>query len=1538
MTVFHSKKLYIDSENIAKCNKLLPNRNEFLDKIHVEIQAKKIANGDPIHFLGNDTMENASFQNYILSIAGILPCGSKAVIDITGIHPYVDVSTDQSLSIDTNIKNIKEILISENIKYHSIDVVTGKDLFYYNMDYKKYIRVYFYSVYNRKKLINLLTDRNIDTFNNDMSCYYRIVAREYKFNLSSWNTISNYKDIKHLTKYKSEYQFSVDINDIKQLDESAIVGDPNLFKDKLISACFDIEMYTPDSTRIPSGKYASDILFMLCITFQYINEPNSFLNVCLVTAECDAQDNLFTIVCGDEYNLLKLFGKLMNLMQPDFITEFNGSEFDWKVIVDKAIQFNVLKFICKSLALNNVDQKDLTIDHIEKWVIKREFIKLDATNTMRSYNINSFGYVAFDTRIIFRKLFPLESKSSLNFYLGILGLTSKDEMDFKDMFKIFISGTPTEMARVAHYCYIDSYRLHELLLKKNVFKDKRELAVLSYTNMFDSFYRADGIRVRNLTISNCLEQGLFYSNIIKETEERAELEGIKYPGALVLDPIKGLVSNTFTIEEFLNKENITVSQDELSLLYKLIETNYDIVFNKARNVIEYDESISEQIIDYLNMYITYTSEHEIQYPISGLDFASLYPSIIMAYNLSPEFLILTNEDHDAVKDKVHTHSIKFNLSNINKDITAFSVLTDINQNRVTGLYPQILIGLFNKRAGIKKILAPIADKLEEYDELEKNEPGKYIGSDEYNECFFNFNYYNAKQAAVKVFMNTFYGETGNTKSPLFLLPIAGGITSAGQYNLKMVKKYIEDELNVKIYYGDSVTGDTPIIIKRRNIIEIIAIKDLNWANAQFNDSKEVVYNNKGDDTFEDIEVYTEAGFTPITKFIRHKTNKALYRITTNSGIITVTEDHSLLNMNKEKLTPNDCTIGTSLLHWDYIIYKNNNPVFNDVIISSFRTLKFKSNNLVDLQTRYLMMITKGYLNIRINYNPEECIYVLTANNNYTQEDYDEQHDIIKIEQVGYSDDYVYDLETSSHHFAAGIGRLVVHNTDSLYISCPKETYQDLDKQYYTNKLDKLTYNTKLVEYTFVDIDRIKILVNNLLLSDNGTKYLRMAYEEVLFPAAFLSKKKYYGLPHKSIVNFKPSKLFIRGLDMKKRGISQLLVKICSNILWESMSLDNTNTLKEIVVKYIEVLFNTKWELNDFIKTAVWNPTKKNVQVHTFINRMKSEGKDIPAIGGRFSYIIVKKYPYIYDSTGRQTKISVGDKMEYPNIVKSENLEIDLLYYFGNELTGQFARLISYDKLYEVRKTDEIDDTATFNACKKAIEAFADIYNNTYKNVGHIHKNLHKVVNDKVNSSTKIPKQVKYINKYSSQSFNEFIYQIKQDIEMTITNKSALNIVSKCKDIKVLYKLYSNKKFKDSYYSLKMKSLILKFNHLTNLLHETLTKKQLLERFLNLKNDNVNSIINYIKREYDFDAKCIELSNSVTELSQVISNETIIEVTNKEELYRSIDKSDMDNIFNIMIDIVATYKMIVQTRKIKEVLTIKKNNSGSISERPSHFKY
>ena len=73
---------------------------------------------------------------------------------------------------------------------------------------------------------------------------------------------------------------------------------------------------------------------------------------------------------------------------------------------------------------------------------------------------------------------------------------------------------------------------------------------------------------------------------------------------------------------------------------------------------------------------------------------------------------------------------------------------------------------------------------------------------EYSSVCFDYDYWDSKQKALKVYMNTFYGEAGNSKSPIFLRELAGGTTSAGKYNLNLVAEFVTKKGFV-IKYGDT---------------------------------------------------------------------------------------------------------------------------------------------------------------------------------------------------------------------------------------------------------------------------------------------------------------------------------------------------------------------------------------------------------------------------------------------------------------------------------------------------------------------------------------------------------------------------------------------------------------------------------------------------------------------------------------------------------------------------------------------------------------
>src|SRR6185436_12511169 len=119
-------------------------------------------------------------------------------------------------------------------------------------------------------------------------------------------------------------------------------------------------------------------------------------------------------------------------------------------------------------------------------------------------------------------------------------------------------------------------------------------------------------------------------------------------------------------------------------------------------------------------------------------------------------------------------------------------------------------------------------------------------------------------------------------------------------------------------------------------------------------------------------------------------------------------------------------------------------------------------------------------------------------------------------------------------------------------------------------ITKLEYWTEMVKITMGVMEKLRDNVNSYLRLKNKSTYLKMAYEEVLFPVCFTDKKKYFGIEHKDKPNFGPTKkLFIRGIDTVKQGKSQLFKTIGERIMWGAMNVNNEQSLHKIVEEVLK---------------------------------------------------------------------------------------------------------------------------------------------------------------------------------------------------------------------------------------------------------------------------------------------------------------------------------------------------------------------------------
>lgn len=173
-------------------------------------------------------------------------------------------------------------------------------------------------------------------------------------------------------------------------------------------------------------------------------------------------------------------------------------------------------------------------------------------------------------------------------------------------------------------------------------------------------------------------------------------------------------------------------------------------------------------------------------PVAVLDFASLYPSIMMAHNLCYSTLLPAGADK---KPNAPKNTASPPTAVTEQNITGQAVcFVDASERR--GLLPSILERLLSARKAAKRELAQCASS----------------GGSETRRKVLN-----GRQLALKLSANSVYGFTGAMNGPLPCLELAGAVTAYGREMIMKTKQLVESHFvqdrgyahNAEVLYGDT---------------------------------------------------------------------------------------------------------------------------------------------------------------------------------------------------------------------------------------------------------------------------------------------------------------------------------------------------------------------------------------------------------------------------------------------------------------------------------------------------------------------------------------------------------------------------------------------------------------------------------------------------------------------------------------------------------------------------------------------------------------
>ena len=437
----------------------------------------------------------------------------------------------------------------------------------------------------------------------------------------------------------------------------------------------------------------------------------------------------------------------------------------------------------------------------------------------------------------------------------------KDDVSPQDIFRLH-RGSAEDRARVGAYCLQDCDLVIDLYKKLETFNNSMSMANVCSVPVSYIFTRGQGIKIESLMFKYCRERNIVIP-VLPVPLPNAQEDS--YEGAIVLDPVPGFYATS---------------------------------------------------------------------PVGVCDFASLYPSTIVSENISHDSLLWVKDFTDAGELIVHQWGSEiydacpgYGYTDIEFDIIRADPTDSRKHPRkikcgrricrfaqpldgTKSTLPQITTWLLTARSAKKKEMKAEKD------------PERYALLD-------------AEQLAYKLTGNSLYGQLGSGTFKIRLQALAASVTAYGRKQILFAKAAIERfygpaakdprcaaRCMAKVVYGDSVTGDTPLVL-REDTTGLLFMKRMDELRSEhewktYHDTKDAI-------SLQGISVWTERGFTPIHKIIRHKLHKdkKLFRINTHTGIVDVTEDHSLVLHDGTEAKPCDVAIGTELLHNDLLFQEFN---------------------------------------------------------------------------------------------------------------------------------------------------------------------------------------------------------------------------------------------------------------------------------------------------------------------------------------------------------------------------------------------------------------------------------------------------------------------------------------------------------------------------------------------------------------------------------------------------------------------------------------
>ena len=664
--------------------------------------------------------------------------------------------------------------------------------------------------------------------------------------MAGWISVDKFKKTREST---CNYSIKVNKENIKVVEKHETGN--------FLQASWDIEVYSYDYTFPSAFKKVGNIypneIIQIGTTFKYTKDNDVLVKHLFTLKECDKIDDPNTIVecCKTEKELIERWVKMIREVDPDIMYTYNGDCFDYVYLMDRCSlpHINLVKKAnsggYSGWILNNLSRL-----HDIPSIMKKEKFSSSAYGDSEFNRVYIPGRLNYDLMIHYKRgMKKYDSYKLENIASNILG-EGKHSVSAIDIFKKYLVGKSSDIKLIGEYCIQDTHLLQKLVDKQLILESALQLANVTFVPVDFLLTRGQTIKVLSQISRKANEMGFVvpdtnfnendYPVLIRAESPMpfTELDIGKYStiecnGQIKLAeppmyPKRNVECKIIELGKPNDNGEITTVICKCDL--DIIESMYNLrgKFGNTRIKIKSIGPIeSENDVGFTGATVLEPKTGCYYDDISVLDFASLYPTIIMGYNLDystfvgdgmydnldgVEYLTLEWDDKQSIKvngtckqeiksgkrkgeecgkpaiyieneteyycrvhdplKKTRSESEKENSKSVHYKYTIVQKhKNEQGEWENKGVLPALLEELYTARKWAKKKMS------------EARANGDKNGE----------NNYNALQLATKVSLNSCYGFLGRSSGNLVKKELAQLVTYCGRKMIDETKDYMENE-------------------------------------------------------------------------------------------------------------------------------------------------------------------------------------------------------------------------------------------------------------------------------------------------------------------------------------------------------------------------------------------------------------------------------------------------------------------------------------------------------------------------------------------------------------------------------------------------------------------------------------------------------------------------------------------------------------------------------------------------------------------------